>query len=125
MQQLLHAWKPSEIVQRAPFVCLPVHCAPDKESTHMPLRRPDARRVHLSLVNVLREHGMQHLAGMVQCRFVPALAFPTYLVIAAGEARAFVAAALERALGREFATSDAPWVLETEEATRLAYSPAI
>jgi len=91
----------------------------------MPLRRPDARHVHLSLVKVLREHGMQHLAGMVQCRFVPALAFPTYLVIAAGEARAFVAAALERALGREFATSDAPWVLETEEATRLAYSSAI
>jgi hypothetical protein len=90
----------------------------------MRLRRPDVRHVHASLVKLLRESGMHHLSGMVECRFVPALAFPTYVVIAAGEARALVAAALERVLGREFATNEAPWVLESEEATRLAYSPA-
>jgi hypothetical protein len=90
----------------------------------MPLRRPDVRQVHSSLVKMLRESGVQHLSGMVECRFVPALAFPTYLVIAAGEARALVAATLERVLGREFAPTEARWVLETEEATRLAYSPA-
>ena len=91
----------------------------------MPLRRPDVRHVHSSLVKILRESGMQHLSGgMVECRFVPALAFPTYLVIAAGEARALVAATLEHVLGREFVPTEAPWVLETEEATRLAYSPA-
>jgi hypothetical protein len=90
----------------------------------MPMRRPDARHVYLSLVNLLRDNGVQHLAGMVQCRFVPALAFPTYLVSAAGEARALVAATLERTLGREFSATDAPWVLEREEAARLASSAA-
>ncbi len=89
----------------------------------MPLRRPDVQHVRSSLVKLLRESGMQQVSGMVECRFVPALAFPTYLVLAAGEARAFVAATLERVLGREFAPTAARWVLETEEATRLAYSP--
>jgi hypothetical protein len=91
----------------------------------MPIRRPDARHVYLSLAKLLREYGVPHLSGMVQCRFVPALAFPTYMVTAAGEARQMVATVLERALGREFATSDARWVLETEEASRLAASAAL
>jgi hypothetical protein len=91
----------------------------------MPLRRPDARHVYQSLAKMLREHGLQHLCGMVECRFVPALAFPTYMIIAAGEARAFVASLLERALGREFVPADARWVLETEEARRLAYTPGL
>jgi hypothetical protein len=91
----------------------------------MPLKRPNARHVYMSLVKLLRDNGVQHLAGMVECRFVPALAFPTYLVTAAGDARALVAATLELALGREFPVAEARWVLETEEATRLAYSPAV
>jgi hypothetical protein len=74
---------------------------------------------------MLRDHGLPRLSGMIECRFVPALAFPTYLVTAAGEARAFVAATLERVLGREFPPGEARWVLETEEARRLAYSPAL
>lgn len=90
----------------------------------MPMRRPHARHVYLSLNRMLREYGMQHLSGMVQCRFVPALAFPTYMVTAAGEARALVAGLLERTLGREFVPTDARWVLEAEEATRLAYGAA-
>jgi hypothetical protein len=91
----------------------------------MPIRRPDARHVYLSLAKMLREYGMPHLSGLVDCRFVPALAFPTYMVTAAGEARQMVATLLERALGREFAASEPRWVLETEEASRLASNPAL
>jgi hypothetical protein len=95
------------------------------ESTQMQMKRPDPTQVYLSLVNMLRDHGMPRLSGIVDCRLLPALAFPTYLVTATGEARAFVAATLERALGREFLPGEARWVLETEEARRLVYSPAL
>ena len=91
----------------------------------MPLRRPHPRHVYLSLARLLRECDVHHLAAKVECRFVPALAFPTYLVSAAGEARSFVAAVLERVLGREFAPGAERWVLEPEEAARLMYSPAM
>lgn len=91
----------------------------------MPMKRPDPTHVYLSVVNMLRDHGMPRLSGMVDCRVVPALAFPTYLVTAAGEARVFVAAMLERVLGREFPPGEALWVLEAEEARRLAYYPAL
>jgi hypothetical protein len=89
------------------------------------MKRPDPTHVYLSVVNMLRDHGMSRLSGMVDCRVLPALAFPTYLVIAAGEARALVAAMLERVLGREFPPGEARWVLEAEEARRLADYPAL
>jgi hypothetical protein len=87
----------------------------------MTIKHPPDVHVYAALLEILRRHGVRYASFLVDCRLAPAISFPTYVVTAAGEARAMLAAVLERALGREFAQGDGRWVLEAEEARMLAY----
>lgn len=85
-------------------------------------RNPDARLVHMSLLRLLGQSGIRYAVSLVDCRLRPAISFPTYVVTAAGEAKARLSAILESLLRREFDQADDRWVLEAEEARSLAYA---
>lgn len=88
-------------------------------------RHPDAKLVHVSLLKLLRQSGC-YAATLVDCRLRPAISFPTYVITAAGEAKARIAAILEQVLRREFDQREGRWVLEAEEARSVAnvlYAP--
>lgn len=91
----------------------------------MLIKRPDDTHVYLSLIHLLRQSGVHHPSRLVDCRLVAAISFPTYVVTAMGEAKAMLAALLERFLGREFALADDRWILEAEEARQVAYGAAL
>jgi len=86
----------------------------------MHIRRPHPAELHASLLRVLRNSGIARGAARIYCRVEPALCFPTYVISAAGEARANIAATLEHLLQREFSASAGRWVLEAEEARFIA-----
>ena len=87
----------------------------------MTRRCPDDTHVYVSLIHLLGKGGMRYAARLVDCRLMPAISFPTYVITAAGDVKTRLASILERILGREFDVRDERWLLEVEEARTIAY----